>query len=274
MYSDMSIVIQTFHIHTTNPCPIIIIYIKVMETCTNGPKELNRYKKLRVFNSTRWANRAVLGEDYRWASRPTSSLLSLATGDLIQSEKHCVVLQPRVTGTHALCNLNGTPRLYYRPQFSLFAFTHIGWNGTKNQSCYRTCQRNIHTRIRQILRCLLIFLPCLYHEHKSSCRSETKMQQTPFNRGKQRRKKLGDYSQCSIPDLPTSSLQSCARLHTSGRESARNRLGSYVLISGSLYLFLSKQLSQTIAVSFTAWQSLVSFGFYTNLTSDQIARIT
>ena len=64
-------------------------------------------------------------------SRPTSSLLSLATGDLIQSEKHCVVLQPRVTGTHALCNLNGTPRLYYRPQFSLFAFTHIGWNGTK-----------------------------------------------------------------------------------------------------------------------------------------------
>ena len=131
MYSNMSIVIQTFHIHTTNPCPIIIIYIKVMETCNNGPKELNRYKKLRVFNSTRWANRAVLGEDYRWVSRPTSSLLSLATGDLIQSEKHCVVLQPRVTGTHALCNLNGTPRLYYRPQFSLFAFTHIGWNGTK-----------------------------------------------------------------------------------------------------------------------------------------------
>jgi len=67
MYSNMSIVIQTFHIHTTNPCPIIIIYIKVMETCTNGPKELNRYKKLRVFNSTRWANRAVFGEDYRWA---------------------------------------------------------------------------------------------------------------------------------------------------------------------------------------------------------------
>ena len=100
--------------------------------------------------------------------------------------------------------------------------------------------------------CLLIFLPCLYHEHKSSCRSETKMQQTPFNRGKQRRKKLGDYSQCSIPDLPTSSLQSCARLHTSGRESARNRLGSYVLISGSLYLFLSKQLPQTIAVPLTA----------------------
>jgi hypothetical protein len=53
--------------------------------------------------------------------------------------------------------------------------------------------------------------PVCTHEHKSSCRSETKMQQTPFNRGKQRRKKLGDYSQYSIPDLSTSSLQSCAR---------------------------------------------------------------
>ena len=88
--------------------------------------------------------------------------------------------------------------------------------------------------------CLLIFLPCLYHEHKSSCRSETKMQQTPFNRGKQRRKKLSDYSHYSIPDLSTSSLQSCARFtrsHTSGHESAQNRLGLYVLTSGSSISF-------------------------------------
>ena len=178
MYSNMSIVIQTFHIHTTNPCPIIIIYIKVMETCTNGPKELNRYKKLRVFNSTRWANRAVLGKDYRWATRLTSSLLFLVTGDWIQSEKHCVVLQPRVTGTHALCNLNGTPRLYYRPQFSLFAFTHIGCNGTKTN---RVTELANEILTQEFVRFYVVFwfsFPVRTHEHKSSCRSETNMQQT------------------------------------------------------------------------------------------------
>ena len=106
---------------------------------------------------------------------------------------------------------SGTHRSYLPSSiYSVCLRTHrLLWD--QNQSCYRTGQRNIHIRIRQILRCLLIFLPCLYHEHKSSCRSETKMQQTLFNRGKQRRKKLGDYSQYSIPDLSTSSLQSCAR---------------------------------------------------------------
>ena len=92
-------------------------------------------------------------------------------------------------------------------------------------------------------------LPTKYsHKNSSACIRKEKrrrMQQTPFNRGKQRRKKLGDYSHYSIPDLPTSSLQSCARLHTSGRESARNRLGFYVLTSGSLHFLLSKQ-SETI----------------------------
>ena len=53
---------------------------------------------------------------------------------------------------------SGTHRSYLPSSiFSVCLRTHrLEWD--QNQSCYRTWQRNTHTRIRQILRWLLIFL--------------------------------------------------------------------------------------------------------------------
>ena len=133
---------------------------------------------------------------------------------------------------------------------------------------------------------------------------------TSFNRGIHRRQKHRDYNHYSLLHSSTNSLQSCAWSHTSGHEqhpeidlltkstrvlcshkwlfvfpfvqtvsdnSSTTEKSTYprsAVFSEAAELETNEPKFKFDPVSLTTCWSSVSFGLYTNLTSDQVARVT